>query len=780
MRKRHYILFLLSAIMQFSPLTLMAQEVKSRYFMPIAIGDFKLMPDTTLTSNFNIGLMNAVTLQKGVSVSALFNINHSLRGIQMAGITNISSGVEKGIQIAPAVNISAGYMRGIQLAAYNYADSLNGSQIGLVNVAITHPRGVQIGLVNYTRDTIANKIGLVNINPNTRIDFMAFGGTSSKINGALRFRNRSTYSIIGFGSHYMGLDTKFSGAIYYRLGQYVNLSPRLSLSGDVGYYHIETFDDDSDNPERLHSLQAHINADYQINPTLGLYASVGYGDTRFYAHNRHYKNGFIGQLGLTFKYNRGNSTDTHFLHKAKSQAGESIHDDHSEKHPWIAAYEATGINLLVHCFDRFILNEEFAKVNLHTIHKNFQHGFVWDNDQFSTNLFAHPYHGNLYYNAARSNGLNFWESAPYAVGGSLMWEFCGEIEPPAINDLMATSFGGICIGEITHRVSNIILNDRTRGFRRFLREFGAFVVCPMRGFNRIVRGEAWHIDHQAEPYHDFRRFPIELSITAGTRYLADDGSMFRGEWNPYIGIIMEYGDPISREENKPYDFFTADIKVGMSANQPLINALHLMGRIWSAPIVSERRVEAEMGVYQHFNYYDSKPVKNGSQQTPYRISEAASFGPGMILRFPETGVLKRLEQRVFFSGILLGGTKSDYYNVIDRDYNMGSGFSIKTMTFMDFRNLGRFVLKSDYYRIYTWKGYEGKDLATIDPLFLNAQGDKGNAGLLVINPRWEFNMKNNMSVSLSSQYFVRDTHYHSYADVHTSTFEFSLGLMWHL
>ena len=151
MRKRHYILFLLSAIMQFSPLTLMAQEVKSRYFMPIAIGDFKLMPDTTLTSNFNIGLMNAVTLQKGVSVSALFNINHSLRGIQMAGITNISSGVEKGIQIAPAVNISAGYMRGIQLAAYNYADSLNGSQIGLVNVAITHPRGVQIGLVNYTQ-----------------------------------------------------------------------------------------------------------------------------------------------------------------------------------------------------------------------------------------------------------------------------------------------------------------------------------------------------------------------------------------------------------------------------------------------------------------------------------------------------------------------------------------------------------------------------------------------------------------------------------------------------
>ena len=114
--------------------------------------------------------------------------------------------------------------------------------------------------LNYTRDTIAKKIGLVNINPKTTIDYMAFAGTTSKINGALRFRNRSTYNIIGIGSHYMGLDSKFSGAIYYRLGQYFNITPRLSLSGDVGYYHIETFNDHADKPKRLYSLQAHLNA----------------------------------------------------------------------------------------------------------------------------------------------------------------------------------------------------------------------------------------------------------------------------------------------------------------------------------------------------------------------------------------------------------------------------------------------------------------------------------------------------------------------------------------
>ena len=33
------------------------------------------------------------------------------------------------------------------------------------------------------------------------------------------------------------------------------------------------------------------------------------------------------------------------------------------------------------------------------------------------------------------------------------------------------------------------------------------------------------------------------------------------------------------------------------------------------------------------------------------------------------GALSKMEQRVFLSGILLGGTKSDFFNVIGGDYN---------------------------------------------------------------------------------------------------------------
>ena len=159
---------------------------------------------------------------------------------------------------------------------------------------------------------------------------------------------------------------------------------------------------------------------------------------------------------------------------------------------------------------------------------------------------------------------------------------------------------------------------------------------------------------------------------------------------------------------------------------------------------------------------------------------AAAFGPGVIMQFPEVGVLEGLEQRLFANGILLGGTKSDYYNVIDRDYNMGSGYSIKSKTHLKMRHFGLFIVNAQLYQIFTWKGYEQKDLSTVDPLHLNAQGDKGNALLLVINPVIEINMGKTWRLVASASRYMRRTHYKYYDDVRANTFEFRVGLTKHL
>lgn len=733
------------------------------------------------------GVANLANTVKGMQISPFANVAlGTVRGVQLSAISNTTQNLHHGLQLSALANITSGEMSGLQLSGYNYAGNLRGVQVGILNVDGTEGNGLQVGLVNFSHETSSHHFGLVSINPTTRIDILAFLGNTSIFNTALRFRNRSTYSIIGAGTHYMGLSHRFSGTLFYRLGQYIYATRNLSLSADAGFYHVETFEENSTNkPERLYSLQGHVNCDYQLTPRLGLFASLGYGDTRYYYHHKHYKDGVTAQLGLAINWKRDNAIfsnhrqrDVLYAEPADTVWAWTDPLNQRKYYGW-AALQATGINVLVHCFDRFVMNEDFAQVTFKSISNNFHHAFVWDNDQFSTNLFAHPYHGNLYFNSARSYGLSFWLSAPYSLCGSLMWEFCGEVEPPAINDVMATTCGGICIGEITHRISAILLNDRSHGFRRFLREAGATLINPMQGFKRIVTGEAWRVRQNHYLYYDKSSYPIDFSITAGTRYLSDDGALFRGEFNPYITLYLEYGDVMNTDHNKPYDYFAAETSIGLSGNQPLINRLNLLGRLWSAPVYEDKKLQVQLGLFQYFNYFESKPVKNGTSLTPYRISEAAAFGPGIIMDIPQQGVINKLQQRVLLSGILLGGTKSDYYNVIDRDYNMGSGYSIKTKTYMEFRNFGRFILDVYYFKIFTWKGYEGKDLAHTDPLYLNAQGDKGNAALTVVNPIWEFDFHGPLSMQLSGNYFYRHTHYVYHKDVDAKTFELRLGVVYH-
>ena len=774
------------------------------------------------TKSVQVGAISSVAADggKGLQLSTFTNTSGgNFNGAQISAITNLTQTMHKGVQLGGMLNVASGEMGGWQVAAFNYADSLRGAQIGVFNTARHIRKGWQLGIINYTKDTIpgATRIGLVNISPKTTIDWMVFGGNQSKFNFAMRYRNKSTYNIIGIGTHFMGLSNRFSGAVYYRIGQYFQLSPKFSLSGDIGFAHIETFEKSgSDKPKRLYSLQARLNADYQFNKTLGAFASVGWGDTRYYHHSTSYRSRPI------IERHRSNQNDlwqnTHIRKKVAEEyqeTGDSTMALEPKKCFWGAALEVTGINVGVHLMDRFLLKEPFVKTTLHSIGENFRRGLVWDNDLFTMNMFAHPYHGNLYFNAARANGLSYWEAAPFALLGSAEWEFFGETDPPAINDLFATTCGGMAIGETLHRLSLTPLDDRTRGWNRFWREAVATLLNPIQGLHRIISGDAWRVKNDHYHYHDFKTIPIQASFSTGLRYVADNGALFRGDYCPYLNIGFVYGIGADGEKHtKPFDFFDFDATFSFGGSQPIINNINIMGRLWSTPIIDRtaknehaKSMYGEFGFYQHFNYYDSKPIKDGSELTPYRISEPASFGPGfMFVMEQPKAALTRAEQRVFLSGILLGGTKSDYFNIIERDYNMGSGFSIKTKTVLDFGSIARFTLNAKYFRIFTFKGYKDKlaplqaridngefteeylrsiaddkdkfqEVTGFDLRYLNAQGDRGNAGLLVINPVLEFHLTKQWGIIAQGSYFIRRTYYKYNENVHASTFEAKLGII---
>lgn len=95
------------------------------------------------------------------------------------------------------------------------------------------------------------------------------------------------------------------------------------------------------------------------------------------------------------------------------------------KHPWRAAAQVVGINASLLAFDYYVLHANFAKVTSRTLKRNLQlNQWFWDADVFHTNMFFHPYHGSLFFNAARSNGMNFWQSIPYTFAGDLLWGNC--------------------------------------------------------------------------------------------------------------------------------------------------------------------------------------------------------------------------------------------------------------------------------------------------------------------------------------------------------------------
>ena len=246
------------------------------------------------------GFMNvAGDTVKGIQLTGILNVSGGkTTGMQIAGLGNVS--VEtSGLQIAALSNLSIQEMRGIQVSAVNLAGKLRGVQLGIVNATKGEQQGVQIGVVNYSKDTTTHKIGLVNLNPKTKIQMLAFGGNTSKINVGVRFKNRHTYTILGIGTHYLDFDDKFSGSVTYRAGLYHALSPKWEISGDLGYAHIETFSNKSiEIPKRMFSLQGRINVNYQIQKRLGLFTSAGYAWTRSYNRDYVYERKPIIELGV--------------------------------------------------------------------------------------------------------------------------------------------------------------------------------------------------------------------------------------------------------------------------------------------------------------------------------------------------------------------------------------------------------------------------------------------------------------------------------------------------
>lgn len=358
--------------------------------------------------------------------------------------------------------------------------------------------------------------------------------------------------------------------------------------------------------------------------------------------------------------------------------------------------ETIFLNLGVAANNAYISKEHYAQISFSTIAHNFDTGFVWDHDQFMTNQFSHPFHGNLYFNIARSNGYNFWQSAPFAFGGSLMWELFMENEPPAINDLISTTMGGIMLGEMTYRISSLIIDESKMGFNRYMREFFAGVLDFPRGVNRLLQGKTFRITNKNvyEKEEHNQRLAIGISnLTTGTAVNLKEIKQL------YISYQLTYGTEFKEKILKPYDFFKLNAGLNVGRKTPSSHVF-AYGALYGQNFRFKNNQYLLLGIFQDYDFTFSKYT--------YHIG-AQSVGPGLVYKFPDLWKFK-IYTTLHINPIILGAINS-IYREGDRTYNFGYGLKGLLEATVNWNDIIVLYIEGRYYGIKTLSGAKGKEMA---------------------------------------------------------------------
>lgn len=328
-----------------------------------------------------------------------------------------------------------------------------------------------------------------------------------------------------------------------------------------------------------------------------------------------------------------------------------------ERKPAVAVQQTIAVNYAVNRFDAWIANQDWARVGFKDWARNLNLGWEWDENSFATNMFMHPFHGAAYFNTGRVHCLSYWESVPLAFLGSWTWEYFAETYRPSLNDFFMTSFGGIALGEMTHRVAATIRDDQAEGTGRILREIAATLINPVAGLNRLYHGD-WTRIGDNPPEHDPGAFLLRFDV--GLRSLTEDATKFKSS-APFVQLGIGYGDPFTTPYKAPFDVFSLEAQVALDGSG--LNVLEGAGRLYEMPLPGWGRGIRHALTVSHRYDYLSKPVYSFGAQ---------SIEVGLLSNFP-LSAQTALRTRIGGDVVVLGAIDSPYGGFGERDYDFGPG-----------------------------------------------------------------------------------------------------------
>jgi hypothetical protein len=362
-----------------------------------------------------------------------------------------------------------------------------------------------------------------------------------------------------------------------------------------------------------------------------------------------------------------------------------------------AIAEVMAVNVLVWAWGHYVLDGYWTQIGTESVELNLRHGFEWDPNQFPNNFFAHPYHGNIYFNAARTNGMNFWESAPFAFGGSLTWEMFMESEFPAYNDLVMTTTGGIALGESLFRFSELVLDDRARGGERVWREIVGTLLNPVGGFNRLIRGDMFQ--HKAVVNHI--RNPLQGYLALGGRARVSGSGTDKDRYSPSFSFTLHYGQPFEdKDSRKPFDYFTFRFwtsRGDTSRNMTILARGVLLGKNFQTGQNLDKR--HLYGLFMNYDYIKNDLFNIGGVSLTGGLMSHFPLGSGFeLVTAPHLGV------------IIMGGGNNEYATSSQgRNYNYGWGFKGRADVLVRHQKFGSLYLDYNYFALYSLEGVSGVD-----------------------------------------------------------------------
>ncbi|MCA5006613.1 DUF3943 domain-containing protein [Sphingobacterium bovistauri] len=333
-------------------------------------------------------------------------------------------------------------------------------------------------------------------------------------------------------------------------------------------------------------------------------------------------------------------------------------------------------------FNRFITKDPYSYISFQNFidHQRIS-AWNWDDNQFTTNQIDHPFHGSLYFNAFRSNGYNFYQSATAAVVGSYIWETAGETQHPSINDLVNTTFGGVILGEMTHRVSRNILARSRNGQNKIGNEIVALLVNPVNSLNRLLDGK-W--GKKIDNYYAVDSSRISAEFDMGyRRFDAREGDFLeKGKNSLYSRLRFHYSNG-DHNYKRPFDEFHVNFEVG-NGDSTFINAVNVHALLSGAEFFKSKRGEHFGTLNAHYDFYNNDAFFYGAQSLVYNWNSQ--------FRYKDEN---RLNLSVGAGAVVLAAVPDPYLLYGNsRNYNYGSGVSYRFRGELSLLNL--FMITGDY------------------------------------------------------------------------------------